>query len=99
MAGFVMDNASFHFSETIDELCRAAGGIQLKLSPYTPTSDPIEELFAEVKQIIRKNWTVWEEGRFDNSSGFLTWCLSIVGERAQSAKGHFRHSGITVEYL
>lgn len=30
-------------------------------------------------------------------ASFLEWCVEVVGERSSSARGHFRHSGITVE--
>ena len=30
---------------------------------------------------------------------FLEWCVQVVGERRSSAKGHFRHSGVTVEAI
>lgn len=31
-------------------------------------------------------------------STFLEWCVDTVGRRNQSVKGHFRHSGLTIEY-
>ena len=30
---------------------------------------------------------------------FLEWCIEMVGDKQDSAKGHFRHAGITVEEL
>jgi hypothetical protein len=28
---------------------------------------------------------------------FLEWCIDVVGGKQNSARGHFRHAGITVE--
>jgi transposase len=42
----VMDNASFHRSERIKQMCDAAGVKLLYLPPYSPRLNPIEEFFA-----------------------------------------------------
>jgi hypothetical protein len=52
----VMDNASFHHSERIEEMCSEAGVKVVYLSPYSPDLNPIEELFAELKSFIRRHW-------------------------------------------
>jgi transposase len=49
----VMDNASFHFSEKIDRMCSEAGVKIIYLPPYSPRLNPIEELFAELKEFKR----------------------------------------------
>lgn len=50
----IMDNASFHHSERIKEMCRDAGVILVYLPPYSPDLNPIEEFFAELKAFIKK---------------------------------------------
>ena len=94
----VMDNASFHRSDRVDELCAEAGVILVYLPPYSPDLNPIEEFFAELKAFIRRNWKVHQSSHEDFES-FLEWCVQVVGERESSAKGHFRHSGVTVEAI
>jgi transposase len=52
----IMDNASFHHTERIIELCSNAGVKLLYLPPYSPDLNPIEEFFAELKAFVRRNW-------------------------------------------
>ena len=94
----VMDNASFHRSDRVEELCAEAGVILVYLPPYSPDLNPIEEFFAELKAFIRRNWRVHQSSH-EGFDSFLEWCVEVVGERESSAKGHFRHSGITVEAI
>ena len=53
---FVMDNASFHRSDRVKQLCNYAGVKLLYLPPYSPDLNPIEEFFAELKAFIKRNW-------------------------------------------
>lgn len=92
----VMDNASFHRTARVEEMCAEAGVILMYLPPYSPDLNPIEEFFAELKAFIRRNWKVQQSNPHDFDD-FLEWCVQVVGQRGSSAKGHFRHSGITVE--
>src|SRR5437868_4628651 len=59
----IMDNASFHYSEKIEQLCDDAGVVLLYLPPYSPDLNPIEEFFGELKIYIRKVW--------DGQEGFI----------------------------
>jgi transposase len=93
----VMDNASFHHSDRLDELCRNAGVKLVYLPPYSPDLNPIEEFFAELKAFIKKRWAEYEENQEQEFSAFLEWCVRVVGGRKSSAEGHFRHAGVTVE--
>ena len=93
-----MDNASFHKSERVEELCAEAGVIIVYLPPYSLDLNPIEEFFAELKAFIRRNWRVHQSSH-EGFESFLEWCVQVVGERGSSAKGHFRHSGVTVEAI
>jgi transposase len=95
----IMDNASFHHSDKIEDMCSKAGVKVVCLPPYYPTLNPIEEFFAELKAFIRRHWQSYEDNpdqRFDN---FLEWCVEKVGARAGSAKGHFRNAGLTIEEI
>jgi hypothetical protein len=42
-AVLVMDNASFHHSERLEQMCAEAGVKLVYLSPYSPDLNPIEE--------------------------------------------------------
>jgi transposase len=52
----IMDKASFHHSEKIQQLCDDAGVVLLYLPPYSPDSNPIEEFFGKLKMYIRQVW-------------------------------------------
>jgi transposase len=92
-----MDNASFHHSDRIDQMCFDAGVKLVYLPPYAPDFNPIEEFFAELKAFIKRQWHEYEDNLNQDFGLFLEWCISIVGSRDRSAEAHFRHAGITVE--
>lgn len=93
----VMDNASIHRTRRIRALCEEAGVALLYLSPYSPRFNLIEEFFAELKVYTRKNWWRYEDAPEQGFDVYLESCIDIVGARQDSARGHFRHAGITVE--
>lgn len=95
----VMDNASFHHSGRLEQMCSDFGVKLLYLPPYSPDLNPIEEMFAELKAFIKRNWKVYEEDPDQGFDNFLEWCVDTVGARTKSAEGHFRHAGITVEEI
>jgi transposase len=92
-----MDNASFHRSERIEQMCDEAGVRLLYLPPYSPDFNPIEEFFAELKAFIKRNWRLFSGTPDQDFEAFLEWCVDTVGARKASAEGHFRHAGITIE--
>jgi transposase len=95
----VMDNASFHRTEGVEEMCYEAGVKLLYLPPYSPDLNPIEEFFAELKAFIKKSWQAFEDAPEQGFDTFLEWCVDVVGGKQGSARGHFRHAGITVEEI
>ena len=50
----VMDNLASHKSKAVRQLIRAAGGKLLFLPPYSPDLNPIEQVFAKLKLLLRK---------------------------------------------
>ncbi|KAJ5142504.1 uncharacterized protein N7515_001291 [Penicillium bovifimosum] len=93
----VMDNASFHHSERISQMCADAGVKLVYLPPYSPDLNPIEEFFAELKAYIRRNWSYYAEDPDREFASFLERCINQVGAREANARGHFRHAGLTIE--
>lgn len=93
----VMDNASFHHSDTIERLCAEAGVKLLYLPPYSPDLNPIEEFFVELKAFIKRNWQNYAGLPQQDFGQFLEWCIDTVGARKSSAEGHFRHAGVSIE--
>jgi hypothetical protein len=53
----VMDNASWHHSEKILQMCRDTGVVLEFLLPYSPDFNPIEEHFGVLKKFIKKSGT------------------------------------------
>lgn len=95
----VMDNASFHHSDRLSQMCADAGVKLVYLPPYSPDLNPIEEFFAELKSFIRRNWGYYACDPEQGFGSFLEWCINRVGAREDSARGHFRHAGLSVEDL
>jgi hypothetical protein len=95
----VMDNASFHHTERIAQICADAGVKLMYLPPYSPDLNPIEEFFAELKAFIKRSWSIYEEDPAQGFNVFLEWCVDQVGSKEQSARGHFRHSGWTIDEI
>ncbi|KAJ5501966.1 hypothetical protein N7463_004840 [Penicillium fimorum] len=89
-----MDNASFHHTERIRELCSNAGVKLLYLPLYSPDLNPIKEFFAELKPFVRRSW---QKQIGQDFKVFLEWSLDIIGARVESAQGHFRHANIELE--
>ena len=50
----VIDNASWHHSEKILQMCQDAGVVLEFLSLYSPDFNPIEEHFGLLKKFIKK---------------------------------------------
>ena len=95
----VMDNMSFHYSKRIEQICDKVEVKLVYLLPYSPKLNPIEEFLTELKAFIRRNWQNFEQVPEQGFDVFLEWCIGVVGARERSAKGHFRHIGVTVEEL
>jgi transposase len=93
----VMDNASFHHTKRIEQMCAKAGVQLLYLPPHSPDLNPIEEFFAELKAFIKKKWHEYEDNPHQDFKVFLEWCVGMVGSRKQSARGHFSHSGWSID--
>jgi transposase len=92
----VMDNASWHHSEKTLRMCQDAGVVLEFLSPYSPDFNPIEEYFGVLKKFIKKKWHENEDFIAREFQMFLEWCVDVVGDDADIARGHFRHAGITI---
>ena len=93
----VMDNASFHYSEQISQMCADAGVKLVYLPPYSPDLNPIKEFFAELKSFIKRNWSYYEADPVQGFDAFLAWGIDVVGAKEESARGHFQHAGLKIK--
>ena len=94
-----MDNASFHCSNRIKQMCLDAGVKLVYPPPYSPDFNPIEEFFSELKASIKRKWKDYEDNQEQDFGAYLEWCVDVAGGRKHNAEGHFKNSGITVEYF
>lgn len=92
-----MDNAAFHHSERVEQLCSEKGVKLIFLPPYSPDLNPIEEFFAELKAFVRRHWYLYEEDPSRGFEHYLAQCVDTVGARENSARGHFRHAGLVID--
>jgi transposase len=93
----VMDNASFHHTDRIKQMCMEAGVKLVYLPPYSPDLNPIEEFFAELKAFIKRSFQLFLDSPGRDFHSFLRFCVDVIGAREQSARGHFRHAGVTID--
>lgn len=93
----VIDNASFHRPQRVTQMCARAGVKLVYLPAYSPDLNLIEEFFAELKGFIRRNWRYYTDDPDRQFDTFLQGCINQVGVREKSARGHFRHAGLTIE--
>ena len=93
----IMDNASIHHSAGVKQMCLDARVKLLFLPPYSPDLNPIEEFFAELKSFAKTNWRIFREHPQQGFATFLMGCIDVVGKRTNSARGHFRHAGVSIE--
>jgi transposase len=52
----VMNNASWHHSEKVIQMCRDAEVVLKFLLVYSPDFNPIKEFFGVLKKFIKKKW-------------------------------------------
>jgi hypothetical protein len=66
-----MDNATFCYTERIEQICHDAGVKLVYFPPYLPDLNPIEEFFAELKTFIKRSWQNYEENLEQGFKTFL----------------------------
>lgn len=78
-----MDNVSVHKVDGIEEAIKARGAILFYLPAYSPDFNPIEQLFAKLKALLRKlaAYTL-ENGAFTVKSlcKAVAWCLDQISQ-------------------
>lgn len=50
-----------------------------------------------MKRYIQEVWDEFEELIKEDFAAFLREAVRVVGKRKESAKGHFKHAGISVD--
>ncbi len=83
----VMDNLSSHKVDGVRQAIKAAGAYLLYLPPYSPDFNPIEQLFAKLKALLRKAAARTRDE---------LWC--VIGDcldafDAEECRNYFRNAG------
>lgn len=86
----VMDNLSSHKRARTRQLIEAAGGRVLFLPPYSPDLNPIEMVFAKIKQILRSLACRTSEALWQTMQSVLDQITP------SDAANCFRHCGYTL---
>jgi transposase len=89
----VMDNASIHHDDRLQEIVTPYGVSIEYLPPYSPDFNPIEQSFNELKSFIKRQQAVI--ATYDNFGEFLLWALSEF--QAPHAKEQFKKCGYDME--
>jgi len=87
----VMDNLSSHKRARTRELIEAVGATVLFLPPYSPDLNPIEMIFAKLKQLLRTLASRTCEALWQKMQGVLDQIT------ASDAANCFRHCGYTLQ--
>ena len=85
----VMDNASIHHLERIEDIITGVGAKILFLPPYSPDLMPLEEVFAKVKSILKANDEVYTTTTMSNLLVKMAFC----GITNSDCLGYIQHSG------
>ena len=86
----VMDNASIHHVDCVVETILSVGALVRFLPPYSPDMNPIEEVFAEVKQYLQANNTTFQQTTSPREV-ILTAFHSITKQNCNSYITHARY--------
>lgn len=87
----VLDNLSSHKSAKSEALIAAAGATMVFLPPYSPDLNPIEMIFAKVKQLLRSLSCRTQESLWEAMQGVLDQITPA------DASHCFAHCGYTLQ--
>ncbi|TQW01432.1 DDE superfamily endonuclease domain-containing protein [Cordyceps javanica] len=91
-AEICQDNASWHHSDELRQICEEAGVKLLYLPPYSP-----EEFLSALKKLIKRHWKANKDVINFNFGIYLEWCVVKVGCHSSLAEAHFRHTGFPIK--
>ena len=85
----IMDNASIHHVQEVTDLIESHGAKILFLPPYSPDLNPLEEVFSQVKSIMKQNDSLFQS--CVESRLLLSIAFSMV--TAENCNAYITHSG------
>ena len=84
----IMDNASIHHVDTVQDLIERTGAQLIFLLPYSPDLNPVEGVFSQVKSMRKENHKLFEVSSCTRI--LLTKLFSMVSQ--QDCNGHISHT-------
>ena len=93
----VMDNLSSDKGVKVQELIKAAGATVLYLPPYSPDFNPIEQVFAKLKALLRKAEERTIEGLWSMIGSLLDRFTPCECQRYFAAAGYAPDTGCPVQ--
>ncbi len=88
----VLDNLAAHNDRRVDELVESAGCVLIRLPPYSPDFNPIENAISKVKTALRKLAKRTVPGLFDGIAEALRSVTSA------DAKSFIDHCGYAIKW-
>lgn len=88
----VLDNLAAHNDRRVDELVASAGCVVIRLPPYSPDFNPIENAISKVKTVLRKMARRTVPGLFDGIAEALRSVTSA------DAKSFIAHCGYAIKW-
>ncbi len=86
----IMDNASIHHIQEVQDMIENQGNAKLIfLPPYSPDLNPSEEVFSQVKDIIKENYQIFESTSAPRA--LLSTAFAMVTK--QDCLSYIKHSG------
>ena len=85
----IMDHASIHHVDTVQDLIERAGARLIFLPPYLPDLNPVEGVFSQGKSMMKENHKLFEVSSCTRR--LPTMLFSMVSQ--QDRNGHISHSG------
>ena len=85
----IMDNASVHHVDAVQDLIEGIGARLIFLPPYSPDLNPVEGVFSQVKGMMKENYTLFEVSSCTRA--LLSMLFSMVSQ--QDCIGHISHAG------
>lgn len=85
----IMDNASIHHCERIDEIITSVGAKILFLPPYSPDLMPLEEVFSKVKAVLKANDAVYTSTTMPSVLVKMSFCSITHAD----CINYIRHAG------
>lgn len=72
----IMDNASIHHVDTVQNLIEGSGARLIFLPPYSPDLNPVEGIFSQIKSMMKLNHQLFEV--FSCTRTLLTMLFGMI---------------------